>query len=622
MFIHLIYRGGYDVSKRCLFLQMQPKALILLYFIISIQLLSAQTPSYPKFYFRNPLRIPMQLVANFGELRPNHWHMGLDIRTNQKENQSVYSAAAGYITHVGIRPQSFGRYIIINHPNGLSTLYAHLNNFFYELEQYVKEQQYNEESWAVELDLPKNRFLVAAGQFIAYSGNTGGSQGPHLHFEIRDTKSGKCLNPLLFNFPIKDNVPPTIVRLASYDRDYSVFEQTPEVYLVKTTDSGYVLANNPVIRTGAKKLSFAIQAFDRMTGSANPNGIYAANISYDGTPVGGFVLDSIDYDATQYLNAHIDYPYRFNGGVYLQHLTHLPGDQGLIYWINDRDGLIHLSDTNVHRIRIDVRDANSNTSQLNFSLQYVDSLATLSRTDSNVVENVHRHFLPRQKNELIKPDFEIYLPVDCLYDSIQPLYFRNNSSLPYAVSALHRLNDASIPIHDDIVVRLMPDRPIMDSWKDKLLIQRNYRNSNSIRRARWESDSTGKGVWLTAKFGDLGSFQAFVDTIPPYINEPGTGDTIDLSKQTKIVLEPRDNFNEIRNFRAELDSQWICFTNDKGRNWTYEFDDRWRFGVHRLKVSVEDLVGNVETREWWFKRYPYTPPKKIVKKKQKQGKKK
>src|SRR6188508_3396704 len=105
----------------------------------------AQPLAYPKNYFRNPLGIPMSLAANFGELRPDHWHMGLDIRTDQKENQPVYAAAEGYIAHIGIRPQSFGRFIIINHPNGLSTLYAHLNDFFPALEEYVTAQQYKNE---------------------------------------------------------------------------------------------------------------------------------------------------------------------------------------------------------------------------------------------------------------------------------------------------------------------------------------------------------------------------------------------------------------------------------------------------------------------------------------------
>jgi hypothetical protein len=201
---------------------------------------------YPQGYFRNPVGIPMQLSANFGELRPNHWHMGLDIRTMAKENMPIYAAAEGYIAHIGIRGSSFGRFIVINHPNGLSTLYAHLNDFYPALERYVRSQQAAQESWAVELDFTPTQFPVHKGTFIAYSGNTGGSQGPHLHFEIFDTKTTKRFNPLLFGFSLVDEIPPVIYRLAIYDRSKSVFEQTPKIFTLKNTDRGYIIPKIPL----------------------------------------------------------------------------------------------------------------------------------------------------------------------------------------------------------------------------------------------------------------------------------------------------------------------------------------------------------------------------------------
>jgi murein DD-endopeptidase MepM/ murein hydrolase activator NlpD len=220
--------------------------------------------TYPKNYFRWPLELKPAIVANLGELRPNHWHMGLDIRTNQKENQLVYAAAAGYIAKIRIESSGFGQCIWINHPNGLTTLYGHLNAFFPELAEYVKEQQYKQETWAIELDFPKEKFPVSKGQFIAYSGNTGGSQGPHLHFEIRDTKTDECINPLLFAMPLQDKVPPSILKLAIYDRSTSIYEQVTSFFPLRKTDNGYVVLNTPVIKTGLDKLSFAIQAFDRL----------------------------------------------------------------------------------------------------------------------------------------------------------------------------------------------------------------------------------------------------------------------------------------------------------------------------------------------------------------------
>ncbi len=147
--------------------------------------------NYPQGYFRDPLNIPIQLAANFGELRTDHFHMGLDIRTQSKENLPVYAAADGYVSRIKIEKYGYGRAIYINHPNGYTTLYAHLNSFYPQLEQYLKNKQYKDEKWEQDFELPANMFPVIKGQFIASSGNTGGSAGPHLHFEIRDTKTGR-----------------------------------------------------------------------------------------------------------------------------------------------------------------------------------------------------------------------------------------------------------------------------------------------------------------------------------------------------------------------------------------------------------------------------------------------
>ena len=271
---------------------MQRRILAFLSFLLIITTIRAQ--NYPQNYFRNPLNIPMQLVANFGELRTNHWHMGLDIRTQQKENLPVHAAAEGYIAKVKIEPGGFGRAIYINHPNGYTTLYAHLNDFWPALEQYVKAEQYKLESWQVELEIPENLFPVNKGSFIAYSGNTGGSQGPHVHFEIRDTKTEECLNPLLFGLPIADAVPPTISRLAMYDRNRSIYQQSPQFVPIRKAGTLYKLtAVSNLIKLGSGKISFAIGATDRLSNSTNPNGIYKARILMDSILQSEFILDRL-----------------------------------------------------------------------------------------------------------------------------------------------------------------------------------------------------------------------------------------------------------------------------------------------------------------------------------------
>jgi peptidase M23-like protein len=568
---------------------------LLFCFICFSTLLRAQSFSYPQNYFRDPLAVPIQLSANFGELRPNHWHMGLDIRTEQRENLPVYAAADGYIAHLGIRPGSFGQFIIINHPNGYSTLYAHLNSFFPALQQYVTDQQYKQESWAVELDFTAKQFPVSKGSFIALSGNTGGSQGPHLHFEILETKTTKRINPLLFGLPVDDETAPTVSRLALYDRNRSLYEQTPLMYPVQKTDSGYIIPKNKIIKTGFQRVSFAIQAVDKTSSGSSPNGIFSAELFFDEQPQVMFMLEGVDYDETQYINAQIDYRHDYYGGAYFQHLSKMPGDSGPVYKKEAGDGVISLNDTLVHDVSIDIKDVAGNESNLHYFIQYDSNLATIKYNDPNVPL-----LIPGRKNYVNKPDFSAILPTISVYDTVKMTYTRIESASSTAVSAIHKLNDAYIPLHDPMIISIKPTKQIPDTWKDRLVIIRNAKGS-TVRKAKWD------GEWLTATFGDFGTFQAFVDLTPPTINDLGKGDTINLSKPTRIIFTPGDNFG-VKSFRAELDGSWLRFTNDKGHNWIYIFDERCSYGIHELKVTVEDIAGNSTTKSWWFKRNPYTPP--------------
>src|SRR6185503_2358960 len=247
-----------------------------------------------------------------------------------------------------------------------------------------------------------------------------------------------------------------------------------------------------------------------------------------------------------------------------------------------------------------------------FSIQHSDELEKPAK-----VQSAAKQFLPNHLNILEKPDFEIHIPEVCLYDTLRSFYNRTNSSSEKAVSAIHQVNDPSIPVHDDLVVRIKPDKAIPGQWDDKIIIQRSYRNTTAARKA------TRDGQWLSAKFSDFGNFQAFADVTPPTINEPGAkgnGDTLDLSPLKRIVFQPDDNFG-VKSFRAELDGKWLRFTNDKGWAYIYVFDERCPYGIHDLKVTVEDLVGNVTTKTWVFKKYPYKPPKKKAAKKGSKSKK-
>lgn len=541
----------------------------------------AQQNPYPQNYFRHPLNVPMQLVANFGEIRTNHWHMGLDIRTQQKVNLPVYAAADGYISRISIEPGGFGQAIYINHPNGYTTVYAHLNSFFPALELFVKQRQYELESWRINLDLPANLFPVKKGDFIARSGSTGGSEGPHVHFEIRDTKTENCLNPLLFRFPIPDGVPPSITRLAMYDRNRSTYLQSPQLLALKRTGSSYTITGNAV-RVGSNKISFAIGAVDRFTGTPNPNGIYSAQVFMDGQPVSGFALDDISYNDTRYINAQLDLPYKTRGGGALQHITPLPGAQDIGYYLSEKDGLIYLKDESPHDISIEVRDAAKNVSRIQFRIQYDPALSkAVKQADGEF-------FLPNNVNIFEKERFEIFTTERTIYDTVAVSFTETDNKANGAVSASFGFLSHAIPSHDSVTVRIKP-MAIPEEWKDKIVIRNTAGTRTYLQKAEWQ-----KNGWTSARFRQFGSYQAFVDTEPPRINNPPTN----LTRASRIVFTPTDNFKEIRSFRAEVDGQWLRFTNDKGKTWIYYFDEKFPKGQHELKVRVEDQAGNITEKTW------------------------
>ena len=548
--------------------------------------------NYPQEYFIWPVDAAKSLSANFGELRTNHYHMGLDCRTDREQNKLVFAAADGYIAKIKVESWGFGRAIYINHPNGLTTLYAHLNDFYPELEKYVKEQQYKLKSWPVYLDVPVNLFQVTRGQFIAYSGNTGGSQGPHLHFEIRDTKTEIVLNPSLFGFQIPDNVAPDIFRLAVYDRSISTYEQSPKLYSLKKVNGVYVTSPSSLIAS-ADKVSFGITASDRYSGSANRNGIYEAVLYENEKPVIGFQLDSISYDDTRYLNAHIDYKMRSSGGAYVQHLSQLPGYCNSIYKTLSGDGVIAIDDDSTHFINIEIKDANSNTSVVKFEIKRQPGYAEKNKKDSS--SYLHQNeFYPGFINLFENKNISFYLPENNLYDHFR---FQYKEITPKEGYAIYQLHNTSVPLHTYYPISIKASTPL----PDKMVMHRFANGKNDYLKAEPVFSSKEKG-WFRASFREFGSFQLMIDTIPPVITPAGFKDGMNCANLSRIIFVVTDNTEEIKNFTATLDGNWLRFSNDKGRRFIYEFDEMCADGNHELVIMVEDQVGNKTTKTFQFTR--------------------
>ena len=564
--------------------------LILFFFFLSpfLQVAAQLLPdkNYPQNYFQWPIDAQKALAANFGELRPNHYHMGLDCRSDQQVNKDVYAAANGHVAKIKVEPWGFGQAIYINHPNGMTTLYAHLNKFYPELDKYVEEQQYAQKSWAVYLDIPAGMFSVKKGQVIAKSGSTGGSMGPHLHFEVRDTKTDNVINPLLLGFPIQDNVAPDILRLAVYDRCLSTYEQSPKIYALKKINGKYVPSSGTITVT-TDKVSFAVTAWDRYTGSTNQNGIYEAEMIVDNVPVSGFQLDQISYDETRYLNANIDYKTRSTGGPWLQHLSKLPGYNTGVYRTDESDGVVSLDKSVPRKIQIKVADPNGNENELDFTVVMNTIIETNKNNTTNKAKEFHPGFVNVFENEKVK----FYLPENAIYDSFSFRY----KEIPSATgNSIYQLHTATVPLQNYFTVNIKGNFPMADTGK--IVMKRSYGSKTDYDKAVYHDG------WYSASFREFGNYQLLKDETPPVVSSPGFYSGMNASKLRRILFSITDNSEDLKSFSAMLDGEWLRFSNDKGRNYIYDFDEHCPAGKHELVITAIDLAGNVTEKQFTFTR--------------------
>ena len=556
--------------------------IFLLHFFCTAQVFTPK--KYPKNYFKWPVGAAVGIVANFGELRPNHYHMGLDCRTDQKVNVPVYAAADGYIAKVKIEPYGFGRCIYINHPNGLTTVYAHLNAFEPALEKYVTQQQYNLKQWKVFLDIPANLFKVKQGEYIAASGSTGGSQGPHTHFEIRDSESDKCLNGLMFGLPIPDNVPPEIIRLAVYDRSISTYNQSPKLYALKKVNGIYSVVGGK-ITAPSNNVSFALSMQDKNSMFSNPNGVYAAAVYDNEKLISRFELDSISYAETRYFNAHIDYKTRANGGPWLQYLSPLPGYENFIYKTDSNKGIVVFSDSEKHTINIIVADANGNQSKINFEVEPPKNVTVKREIFFAQI------FVPNYINIFENNKVKFYLPENALYDTVNFIY----KEFPSAEGKnVYQLMNATIPVQTYFPVSIKESFATEDTGK--IVMERFYGSKKDFAKAPYNNG------WYTASFREFGNFKLMVDRTAPTILPIGFRDGMNAAGLRRILFQVKDNTEDIVNFTALLDGNWLRFSNDKGVNFIYNFDEKCAPGEHELKISATDQVGNSTERTYKFVR--------------------
>jgi murein DD-endopeptidase MepM/ murein hydrolase activator NlpD len=561
-----------------------------IFILISIVFLLAfknEEKSYPTNDFIAPIDFPIKLSGTFAELRPNHFHGGLDIKPSvrSKQGDAIFAIGDGYISRILVSANGYGNALYITHPNGYTSVYAHLQKFTPVITEYVEKRQYANQSFEFDEEVEASEFPVSKGDQIAYLGNTGGSLGAHLHFEIRDTKTDVPINPLYFGFDISDDKKPLLQQLKIYELNHNYEITNAKTYDIRNL-SGQYLLQSEVLEIPSNRMAIGVKAYDNISGTSNANGIFSMDIFQDDSLIYRFQMEKIPQEETRYLNAHLDYAAWFNGEGYFNRGYRLKGNHLGIYKHLVNDGVINLAN-NPSRIVVIVSDFAKNESVLRFQVKRAETIKTGNG-------KVFNYFFPYNEASIVKrSDLELHFCENTFYENVYANIQIANDNSDYAFSPTYQIHDEKIPVHRAYEIKLKPQRRIDEKLKSKLYIGKCKDGQNSCVGNKWE------GEWLTAKTRSFGDYAILLDTIPPTITP------IDFEGATKpsmlLGFKLSDKGTGIKTYNAWVDGGWILMKYDGKRNMMYhEFDERIMIGKHQLVIIVTDLSGNETTFEGVF----------------------
>ncbi|RZL31543.1 MAG: M23 family metallopeptidase, partial [Pedobacter sp.] len=456
--------------------------------------------TYPLTDFRQPLDIvPPALAGSFGELRSNHFHSGVDFRTNQRTGYPVFATADGYISRLRVQNSGFGLALYINHPNGYTSVYGHLARFNPKIAQEVKKIQYQKKSYEID-EFPKSDFLVVRkGDIIAYSGNTGSSGGPHLHFELRDTKTEATVNPQLLGIQIPDNIPPVIYSMYVYRLNGKPFNEfTPKQYFQVAGGNGTYTLNKVNTINLSGEVGFGIVATDKHSGNSGLNGVYSIELTLDGKSIFTSALERFSFENSKAINSHLDYPALLNLKRSIQKSFVDPGNPLQIYSNLVNNGRITFSDGKIHELKYTITDAKGNKSTLGFNVQ-ADAKAVINTPTSPTGSS----YLYSNINEFNNEDIKVILPKGTLYNDLNFIYKKLPKPQGNAFSAMHQIHNNLTPLHVGLEIWIKADSSLT-KYQNKALIVNGNRSSQG---------GYFENGYVKAKPRNFGSFFIAIDTI-------------------------------------------------------------------------------------------------------------
>lgn len=543
-------------------------SLLLLPFVIS-----GQSKSINEFI--SPLDIPLAISGTFGELRSNHFHSGLDIKTNGEEGLSVYAAAKGTIVRIKVSHFGYGKALYIAHPSGHTTVYAHLQKFAPKIEAYVKKRQYAKEDYEIELFPKSGELTVDQGEIIALSGNTGGSGGPHLHFEIRDSQS-RPMNPLNFNIDVKDTKSPLVdgVWLYSLTKDSHINGNQKPLKLRMIPQKDGSFKTEKVEAYG--EIGIGVAAIDQQNLANNKNGVYGFKTEANGMLVSEIEMDMFSFSETRYINRLIDYAHYKENRNRIEKLFKEKNNPLSIFKKLNNNGFIKIKDSLAYSINVMLSDANGNSTRIEIPIdgKFTDHIAKLNEVKTPHLAKSDDSFVFSSGN------FNVYIPKGALYDDEYLNIETNGDTI--------KIHEDTTPLHKNMTLLIDISNYSEADRKQLYIGQLNYKNEPYF------SSADRKGDKLSTRTRSFGSYAVFSDKEKPTIVPINVSEGQWISSEKFLKIKINDDQTGIDSYRATINGKFILMEYDyKTGMLIYDFDDKIiTESQNNLELKVLDKVGN------------------------------